>query len=176
MKRSGERILTTHVGSLPRPKDVANLIFAKEREEEYDQPALHVGDAGADRARGVVGVLPKALKRVRGLEDCVVVTDQEEARRTEGTSRGCAPREHDGSGAHAAASRVLELGTGPDLDREAQLAERRRQGLGEGFEPGRVPGARVRVDPAGEPLDHLGPAGLEAGVDSAVLGVQIRGF
>ncbi len=37
MKLSGERILATHVGSLPRPKNVTNLIFAKERQEEYDR-------------------------------------------------------------------------------------------------------------------------------------------
>ena len=36
MKHSTDRILTTHVGSLPRPKKVAELIFAKEREEDYD--------------------------------------------------------------------------------------------------------------------------------------------
>ena len=36
MKHSADRILTTHVGSLPRPKKVAELIFAKEREEDYD--------------------------------------------------------------------------------------------------------------------------------------------
>ena len=37
MKYSTERILTTHVGSLPRPEKVAELIFAKEREENYEQ-------------------------------------------------------------------------------------------------------------------------------------------
>ncbi len=37
MKHSSDRILTTHVGSLPRPKKVADLIFAKEREEDYEQ-------------------------------------------------------------------------------------------------------------------------------------------
>ena len=37
MKCSTERILTTHVGSLPRPENVTELIFAKEREEEFDQ-------------------------------------------------------------------------------------------------------------------------------------------
>ena len=35
MQTSTQRILTTHVGSLPRPKKVADLIFAKEREENY---------------------------------------------------------------------------------------------------------------------------------------------
>ena len=37
MKYSTQRILTTHVGSLPRPENVTELIFAKEREEEFDQ-------------------------------------------------------------------------------------------------------------------------------------------
>lgn len=31
------RILTTHVGSLPRPQDVVDLIFAKERGDIVDQ-------------------------------------------------------------------------------------------------------------------------------------------
>ena len=37
MKYSTQRILTTHVGSLPRPEKVTQLIFAKEREENYEQ-------------------------------------------------------------------------------------------------------------------------------------------
>ena len=37
MKLSTERILTTHVGSLPRPPRVAELLLAKERGEPYDQ-------------------------------------------------------------------------------------------------------------------------------------------
>ena len=37
MKYSTQRTLTTHVGSLPRPEKVADLIFARERDEEYDQ-------------------------------------------------------------------------------------------------------------------------------------------
>ncbi len=37
MKYSTQRILTTHVGSLPRPEKVTELIFAKEREENYEQ-------------------------------------------------------------------------------------------------------------------------------------------
>ncbi|MCY4640202.1 MAG: cobalamin-independent methionine synthase II family protein [Chloroflexi bacterium] len=36
MKRSTERILTTHTGSLPRPKALLPLIFARERGEESD--------------------------------------------------------------------------------------------------------------------------------------------
>ena len=40
MKRSTDRILTTHVGSLPRPDDVAALLLRKEREEPYDSAEL----------------------------------------------------------------------------------------------------------------------------------------
>lgn len=36
MKRSTDRILTTHVGSLARPKRQLDLLFAKERGEAYD--------------------------------------------------------------------------------------------------------------------------------------------
>jgi len=36
MKLSTERILTTHVGSLPRPPAVVDLLFKKERGEPYD--------------------------------------------------------------------------------------------------------------------------------------------
>jgi 5-methyltetrahydropteroyltriglutamate--homocysteine methyltransferase len=40
MKRSQERILTTHIGSLPRPKDLWVLIAARDRGEPYDTTAL----------------------------------------------------------------------------------------------------------------------------------------
>jgi 5-methyltetrahydropteroyltriglutamate--homocysteine methyltransferase len=37
MKTSTDRILTTHVGSLPRPQPVVDLLFAQDRGEPYDQ-------------------------------------------------------------------------------------------------------------------------------------------
>ncbi len=37
MQGSVNDILTTHVGSLPRPQDVTDLVFAKEREEPVDE-------------------------------------------------------------------------------------------------------------------------------------------
>ncbi len=37
MKRSTERILTTHTGSLPRPAEVQELLYAQERDEPFDQ-------------------------------------------------------------------------------------------------------------------------------------------
>jgi 5-methyltetrahydropteroyltriglutamate--homocysteine methyltransferase len=51
MKLSTDRILTTHVGSLPRPQDVVDLLFAQDRGEPYDEKqfeetmARAVGDA-----------------------------------------------------------------------------------------------------------------------------------
>ena len=63
MKHSSERILTTHVGSLPRPKNVTELIFAKDREEKYDQDefdetiASAVGDAVARQAESGIDVV-----------------------------------------------------------------------------------------------------------------------
>lgn len=40
MQRSTDRTLTTHVGSLPRPQSVTDLVFAKERGEHIDEKAF----------------------------------------------------------------------------------------------------------------------------------------
>src|SRR5918911_5063439 len=40
MQRSTERILTTHIGSLPRPADLRGLLQARDRGEDYDPAAL----------------------------------------------------------------------------------------------------------------------------------------
>jgi methionine synthase II (cobalamin-independent) len=47
MQRSRDRILTTHVGSLPRPPDLLALLEAKEKSEALDQAAF---DARLSRA------------------------------------------------------------------------------------------------------------------------------
>jgi len=52
MKCSTQRILTTHVGSLPRPEKVTELIFAKEREENYSQ--LEFDETIADAVKNTV--------------------------------------------------------------------------------------------------------------------------
>ena len=53
MKRSTERILTTHVGSLPRPPDLLEMIQAKERGEAFD------GDAFAARVKSAIAEVVK---------------------------------------------------------------------------------------------------------------------
>ena len=40
MKRSTERILTTHTGSLPRPDDLVTMRYAKDKGEVQDQAAF----------------------------------------------------------------------------------------------------------------------------------------
>ena len=47
MKRSTERILTTHVGSLARPRNVLDLLWAKERGEDYDTDTFESSVKGA---------------------------------------------------------------------------------------------------------------------------------
>src|SRR5580698_1341390 len=57
MKMSTDRILTTHVGSLPRPQDVVDLLFAQDRGEP-DDPAQFE----ETMARGVAGVIAKQVE------------------------------------------------------------------------------------------------------------------
>ena len=40
MKTSQDRILTTHVGSLPRPPELRQLLVAKDKGEPYDKAEL----------------------------------------------------------------------------------------------------------------------------------------
>jgi len=47
MKRSTDRILTTHVGSLPRPQDVVDLLFAQDRGEPVDAAQFDATMKGA---------------------------------------------------------------------------------------------------------------------------------
>ena len=56
MKRSTDRILTTHVGSLARPRNVLDLLWTKERGEDYDKDVFEssVKDAVTDIVRGQV--------------------------------------------------------------------------------------------------------------------------
>jgi 5-methyltetrahydropteroyltriglutamate--homocysteine methyltransferase len=85
MKRSTERILTTHVGSLPRPPDLLAMIQAKERGEAVDNAVFDArvksavaeavkrqAEAGidipADGEMGRFGFIPYVNARLAGLE------------------------------------------------------------------------------------------------------------
>ncbi len=60
MKTSTDRILTTHVGSLPRPQDVLDLLFAQDRNEPYDtakfEETMARGVADAVRRQSEAGL------------------------------------------------------------------------------------------------------------------------
>jgi len=56
MKTSKDRILTTHTGSLPRPKPLADLILARERGDEIDDRTFE-----AETARAVDDVVAQQI-------------------------------------------------------------------------------------------------------------------
>jgi 5-methyltetrahydropteroyltriglutamate--homocysteine methyltransferase len=85
MKQSTTRILTTHVGSLPRPPDLLSMIQAKERGEAIDRAAFEERvaravsevvarqaecgiDILADGEMGRFGFIPYVNERLSGLE------------------------------------------------------------------------------------------------------------
>jgi 5-methyltetrahydropteroyltriglutamate--homocysteine methyltransferase len=85
MKQSTQRILTTHVGSLPRPPDLFEMIQAKERKAPFDGAAFasRVRNAVAEAVRkqaesgidivadgemGRFGFIPYVNERLAGLE------------------------------------------------------------------------------------------------------------
>ena len=78
MKRSTERILTTHTGSLPRPDDLIRTMFAREEGVPVDPSAL------AARVRSAVAeVVGKQVqagidKLSPDLRTCVILRDIEE--------------------------------------------------------------------------------------------------
>jgi 5-methyltetrahydropteroyltriglutamate--homocysteine methyltransferase len=63
LKRSTDRILTTHAGSLPRPDAVRELVTAKSEQKRYDEAAFE------PTLRGAVAATVK-LQRTSGI-DCV---------------------------------------------------------------------------------------------------------
>src|SRR3979409_106618 len=85
MKRSTDRILTTHVGSLPRPDDLRALIQKKQQGEAIDEAAFAArvktavdetvkqqAEAGidivADGEMGRIGFIPYVNERLSGIE------------------------------------------------------------------------------------------------------------
>ena len=85
MKRSTNRILTTHVGSLPRPDDLRTMILKKQQGEAIDASAFAARvksavseivrrqteagiDIVADGEMGRVGFIPYVNERLQGIE------------------------------------------------------------------------------------------------------------
>jgi 5-methyltetrahydropteroyltriglutamate--homocysteine methyltransferase len=99
MQRSTERILTTHVGSLPRPPDLLEMINAKEEGRAFDlsryrarvknavreavekQAAAGI-DISADGEMGRVGFIPYVNERLSGIEPKQAARGQHQWRRS----------------------------------------------------------------------------------------------
>src|SRR4029077_7347114 len=75
MRRSTDRILTTHVGSLPRSQAVTDVLFARER-AEADASANASVDAPAEGEAVIAAAVAEAVRRrlTPGIE---VVSDGE---------------------------------------------------------------------------------------------------
>ncbi len=70
MKRSTDRILTTHVGSLPRPKAMLDLIRAREAGDAVDEAAFE-----ARAAQSVVDIVAQQV--AAGID---IVSDGEQSK------------------------------------------------------------------------------------------------
>ena len=97
MQRSSERILTTHVGSLPRPSDLLEILKAKDEGQSFDsmgyrervrsavrevvekQAAAGI-DILADGEMGRVGFIPYVNERLSGIEPRQAVRGQHQWR------------------------------------------------------------------------------------------------
>ena len=61
MQRSTDRILTTHTGSLPRPRELTQLYWRRARGEAVDEAEIE--RLGRDAVRGIV-----ARQRAAGID------------------------------------------------------------------------------------------------------------
>src|SRR5580692_1754660 len=70
IQQNTDRILTTHVGSLPRPKDLLDLMKARLAGEAYDEAAYdaHVRRAVTDCVQSKPGFYTYVRERLDGFE------------------------------------------------------------------------------------------------------------
>ncbi|HTO55397.1 MAG TPA: hypothetical protein VMR50_18585 [Myxococcota bacterium] len=146
-----------------------------QRGHQHHQPALHVGDAGAQRARRVVRVDAHALERRVTLEDGVEVTDQEHVPRVLRLERRRALGHDQGPGARVLAIGIVERGARLDPDLEAERREFGADERREGLEARGVPAAGVAPDPVGELRLELGLALFDRDPELDVVGVELAG-
>ena len=155
MKRSDTRILTTHVGSLPRPDGLRQMLVAKDDGQPYDEAAFEtaVREAVAEAVQRQVAF---------GID---VVNDGEQSKRSWSTYA----RER--LGGHEPRPRPASLETHSIFARDAADFA----AYFEVFGPGRGPntrggisasGAVPRFDVCVEPLTYIGQAQLQRDIDN----------
>ena len=110
MKRSTERILTTHVGSLIRPEALQDFMRAKQADKPYDHAAYE-----ACLAQSVADVV-RRYKRMRGYEVVLTTGTDEHGVNVERAAKNAGIPESEFVARMATAWRELwnELGLNPD--------------------------------------------------------------
>src|SRR5499425_1580849 len=161
MKRSTERILTTHVGSLARPEALVPLLKAKDRAQPYDRDAYTrlVREAVADVVR---------RQSEAGVD---VITDGEQSKasffgyiveRFTGFERQAAPAGQEGS-TRAGSREYLDF---PDY---YAGSERLAEGIG-----GRGNTRKFGVDVCTGPIRYRGQAAVQFDIDNLRAAVKGR--
>src|SRR5262252_2415869 len=130
MQRSTERMLTTHVGSLPRPPDLLEMINAKEEGRPFDlsryrarvksavreavekQAAAGI-DISADGEMGRVGFIPYVNERLSGIEPRQAARGQHQWRRSR--EYQAFPEYYEWASAIAGAAGQAPAGRGDDV-------------------------------------------------------------
>jgi 5-methyltetrahydropteroyltriglutamate--homocysteine methyltransferase len=164
MIRSTDRILTTHVGSLPRPDELRSLLVAKDEGDPYDSARLEA------LVQGAVHDVVRQQRRA-GLD---IVNDGEESKRSWSTYA----RER--LGGHEPRPRTEGHHRVPIYGRDnAEFPE-----YFEAFGPGRGPntrggitssGAIPRADTCVAPLTYVGQAVLQQDLDNLTAALQGSG-
>jgi 5-methyltetrahydropteroyltriglutamate--homocysteine methyltransferase len=164
MKRNTDRVLTTHVGSLPRPDDLRLMLIAKDEGQPYDRDAFIAGVSAAVRA---------AVKQQRaaGLD---IINDGEQSKRSWSTYA----RER--LGGHQPRPRPADYKAHSIFSRDAvefpEYFELQGPGRGQNTRGGITSsGAGPRFDTCVEPLTYVGGDVLQRDLDNLTAAMQNSG-
>ena len=155
MKRNSDRILTTHVGSLPRPDALRQMLVARDEGEAYD------GDAFEPAVRAAVLDVVKQ----QGAAGLDIINDGEQSKRSWSTYA----RER--LGGHQPRPRPVDYRPHSIFSRDAgefpEYFEQQGPGRGQNTRGGITSGgAKPRFDTCVEPLTYVGQAYLQRDIDN----------
>jgi len=161
MKRNSDRILTTHVGSLPRPDELRLMLVAKDEGEPYDRDAFEASVSAA-----VLDIIKQ--QREAGLD---IINDGEESKRSWSTYA----RER--LGGHQPRPRPANYQPHAIYGRDAvdfpEYFEMQGPGRGQNTRGGITSsGAAPRFDTCVAPLTYVGQAILQRDLDNLKAALQ----
>ena len=164
MKRNTDRILTTHVGSLPRPDQLRLMLIAKDEGEPYDRDAFEAGVGAA--VRNAV-----QQQRAVGLD---IINDGEQSKRSWSTYA----RER--LGGHQPRPRPADYKPHSIFGRDAvdfpEYFELQGPGRGQNTRGGITSsGVGPRFDTCVEPLSYIGQAVLRRDIHNLTAAMKDSG-